>query len=149
MILTSTLRVLLLALGFLIWSGTLTGCGTTGTVTLAPTAVPTLAAGAVPDFGMHVMPILQQHCIACHAGRFAQGGYNLISYDAVMTSGHNAPNVVGGDLSSNLIRMIQGETTAAGGPMPPVDRLSAEEVATIVRWVEAGAPPPSTAALTP
>jgi hypothetical protein len=59
----------------------------------------------------------------------------------MMTSGDNAPNVVGGDLGSNLIRMLNREEIEAGGPMPPTRPLRPEELDIITRWVEAGALP--------
>jgi hypothetical protein len=58
-----------------------------------------------------------------------------------MTSGDYAPNVIGGDLSSNLIRMINREEIEAGGPMPPTRPLRPEEIDIVTRWVEAGALP--------
>ncbi len=58
-----------------------------------------------------------------------------------MTSGDYAPNVIGGDLTSNLIRMINREEIEAGGPMPPTRPLRPEEIDIITRWVEAGALP--------
>lgn len=110
---------------------------------------PLLEEGETPDYATHVEPILRRHCLPCHQGAFAQGGYSVADYTNVMESGNNAPNVVGGNLESNLIRMINRETIAAGGPMPPATSLSVEEIAVITRWVEAGALPPSDTVDTP
>lgn len=62
-------------------------------------------------------------------------------YEQVMTSGTNTPNVVAGDLNSNLLRMLRGETISAGGQMPPDALLSPAEIAIIARWIETGAQP--------
>ena len=61
-------------------------------------------------------------------------------YNEVLTSGENAPNLIAGDLSSNLIRMIYREEIDAGGPMPPTKELKAEWIDYLERWVLAGMP---------
>jgi mono/diheme cytochrome c family protein len=110
------------------------------TSTQEPVAIPALAAGAVPDYTVHVAPLLQARCVSCHQGSGASGGYVMTSYADVLGSGAHAPNVRGADLQSNLIRMINRETIAAGGPMPPLAPLRPEEIDVITRWVMAGAP---------
>jgi len=81
-----------------------------------------LAPGEIPDYEKHVAPLLKRRCIACHREGSAKNNYVMSSYQSVMTSGDHAPNVVGGDLNSNLIRMINREKIEAGGPMRPPRR---------------------------
>jgi len=57
-----------------------------------------------------------------------------------MTSGDHAPNIVPGDLTSNLIRMLHREEIESGGPMPPTKPLKDEWIAIWERWVLGGAP---------
>ncbi len=104
-------------------------------------AVPALAEGEIPDYETHVFPILRRRCLSCHREGKEKGNYIMSDYESVMNSGDYAPNVIGGDLSSNLIRMINREEIEAGGPMPPTRPLRPEEIDIITRWVEAGALP--------
>jgi len=104
-------------------------------------AIPALAEGEIPDYETHVFPIFKRRCISCHREGKEKGNYIMTTYDAVMTTGDYAPNVIGGDLNSNLIRMINREEIEAGGPMPPTRPLRPEEIDIITRWVEAGALP--------
>ena len=50
------------------------------------------------------------------------------------------PNVIPGDLTSNLIRMLHREEIEAGGPMPPTKELKPEIIQIFERWVLGGAP---------
>ena len=104
-------------------------------------AIPALAEGEIPDYETHVFPIFKRRCLSCHREGKEKGNYIMTTYDAVMTSGDYAPNVIGGDLNSNLIRMINREEIEAGGPMPPTRPLRSEEIDIFTRWVEAGALP--------
>ena len=104
-------------------------------------AIPALAEGEIPDYETHVYPIFKRRCTSCHREGKAKQNYIMTDYQSVMTSGDNAPNVVGGDLGSNLMRMINREEIEAGGAMPPTRPLRPEEIDIITRWVEAGALP--------
>jgi len=104
-------------------------------------AVPALAEGEIPDYETHVAPIFKRRCSSCHREGKAKQNYIMTDYQSVMTSGDNAPNVIGGDLNSNLIRMINREEIEAGGAMPPTRPLRPEELDVITRWVAAGALP--------
>ena len=103
--------------------------------------IPELAEGEIPDYETHVYPIFRRRCISCHREGKAKNNYIMTDYESMMTSGDHAPNVIGGDLSSNLIRMINREEIEAGGPMPPTRPLKPEWIDIITRWVEAGALP--------
>jgi len=104
-------------------------------------AIPALAEGEIPDYETHVYSIFRRRCISCHREGKEKGNYIMTDYESVMTSGDYAPNVIGGDLGSNLIRMINREEIEAGGPMPPTRPLRPEAIDIITRWVEAGALP--------
>jgi hypothetical protein len=64
----------------------------------------------------------------------------MATYEEVMETGDYAPNVIPGDLNSNLIQMIYREEIEAGGPMPPTRALKPELVEIFERWVLGGAP---------
>jgi secreted protein with Ig-like and vWFA domain len=64
----------------------------------------------------------------------------MLTYQEMLTTGDHAPNLVAGELNSNLIRMLHREEIAAGGPMPPTRALKPELIQIIERWVLAGMP---------
>ena len=57
-----------------------------------------------------------------------------------MTTGDHTPNMVAGDLNSNLILMLARQKIEAGGPMPPTKPLSPDLIDIFKRWVMAGMP---------
>jgi menaquinol-cytochrome c reductase cytochrome b/c subunit len=106
----------------------------------AQPAIPALGADEVPSYEVHIQPIIKRYCISCHRPGKKNNNYTVATYQEVMTSGDQAPNVIPGDLTSNLIRMINREEIEAGGPMPPTKPLPPELVDIFTRWVQAGAP---------
>lgn len=103
-------------------------------------AIPVLAPDEVPSYEVHIAPIMKRYCISCHRPGKKNNNYLMQSYDEVMQSGDDAPNVVPGDLNSNLVLMIDRQKIEAGGPMPPTRALKPEIIDIIKRWVAGGAP---------
>ena len=104
-------------------------------------AIPELGPDEVPSYEIHIEPIVKRYCRSCHrSGKKKNGNYLMETYEQVMESGDHSPNVIPGDLSSNLIRMIHREEIEAGGPMPPTKALKPELVEMFERWVLGGAP---------
>jgi menaquinol-cytochrome c reductase cytochrome b/c subunit len=103
-------------------------------------AVPALGPDEVPSYEIHIAPIVKRYCVSCHRPGKKNNNYLMRDYDETMQSGDNAPNVIPGDLGSNLIRMIHREEIDAGGPMPPTKALKPELVEIFERWVVGGAP---------
>ncbi len=102
------------------------------------------AAGAAPpDYRRDVQPLLVKNCTACHGPDKQRGGLRLDSAAAVRAGGNSGPAVVigkGGD--SRLIHAVTGTHDAK--PMPPNGpRLTAEQVALLQAWIDAGAPAPA------
>lgn len=92
-----------------------------------------------PSFSKDVQPILAKRCASCHGAR-KKGGYSVADYNAVMTSGDNAPVIIAGDAANSiLVQQLHGIKTAAGGQMPPSRPLQAEQIKLIERWVNQGA----------
>ncbi len=99
-----------------------------------------LAKIETPSFAKDVKPILDAKCASCH-GKRTKANYSMETYDKLMTSGDHAPNVVAGDAAnSNLVQMLRGIKTDAGGQMPPGKQLKKEQIDLIERWVNQGAP---------
>ncbi|MFN3309700.1 MAG: c-type cytochrome [Anaerolineales bacterium] len=103
-------------------------------------AMPTLKEDEVPSYDVHVAPIFKRYCVSCHVPGKKNNNYLMRTYEEVMQSGDHAPNVIPGDLGSNLIRMVHREEIEAGGPMPPTKALKPELVEILDRWVLGGAP---------
>ena len=103
-------------------------------------AVPALGPDEIPSYTAHIQPIVKRYCVSCHRPGKKNNNYFMGSYEEMMTSGDNAPNIQPGDLNSNLILMLHRQEIEAGGPMPPTRELKPELTAIFERWVAAGAP---------
>jgi menaquinol-cytochrome c reductase cytochrome b/c subunit len=103
-------------------------------------AIPALGPDEVPSYDAHIAPIIKRYCISCHRPGKDNNDYLMGSYEDVMNSGEHKPNIIPGDLTSNLIRMLDREEITAGGAMPPTKALKPELIEMFKRWVKAGAP---------
>ena len=103
-------------------------------------ALPELGPDEIPSYVAHIQPVTKRYCVSCHRSGKKNNNYLMGSYTEMMTSGDNAPNLVAGDMNSNLIRMLYREEIDAGGPMPPTRALKPEMIEIFERWVAAGMP---------
>jgi cytochrome c len=97
---------------------------------------------ARPEFyTTKVQPIFQANCYRCHGGMNHRGGLNIATRAGMMKGGHDGTVLVPGDpAKSLLVRLIRHEGPQIDpGPMPPKAKLSDAEIATVERWVRAGA----------
>jgi len=94
------------------------------------TALPTTARGQAVSFSRQVAPLLARQCGNCHvSGR--KGGFHMPSYAALMSS-----DMVqrGAGAASRLVEVIEtGDMPRGGG------RVSRDDLAMLVRWIDAGA----------
>jgi cytochrome b subunit of formate dehydrogenase/mono/diheme cytochrome c family protein len=81
---------------------------------------------------MEVGPIFAARCLACH-GQVATAGLNLSTYEDALKGGKDGAVIVPNDAANSKLFIIQ----SAGGHM---GQLSAEELAIVKAWIEAGAP---------
>jgi hypothetical protein len=105
---------------------------------VALTLVALPARGDGPRFEPDVLPVLTAHCLKCHgAGKKPKAGLDLRSRAGVLKGGESGPAVVPGSAENSLlVQMVRkGEMPPQGNPP-----LSAEEVALLRRWIDAGAP---------
>jgi menaquinol-cytochrome c reductase cytochrome b/c subunit len=116
----------------------------------AASALPALGPDEVPSYDVHIQPIFKRYCISCHRPGKENNNYLMGTYEEVMTSGDHTPNIIPGDLNSNIILMINRQEIEAGGPMPPTRALKPDVIDIITRWVAGGAPqtPEQAAAVT-
>src|SRR5688572_12464673 len=117
-------------------------------VSLLATILTGQAAAADPlpaiDFVRDVQPIFARRCAACHVEK-REGGLRLSSRaEALAPADSGEPAIVPRDsAASSLIHRVTAEDDTR---MPPDgERLSGEQVATLRRWIDAGAPWPEEA----
>lgn len=95
-------------------------------------------------FEARVRPLLVEHCFRCHGDKKQWGGLRLDSREALLQGGESGAAVVPGQPEESLlisaVRQVDEDLT-----MPKDGKLSARQIADLVRWVEMGALfPPTT-----
>ncbi len=116
---------------------------------LAAGAVPELGPDEIPTYSVHIEPIIRRSCLSCHRPGKKNNNYLMESLEDVLKSGDDAPNLIAGDLGSNVIRSLHREETDEWGPMPPSRELRADWIDIWERWVLAGMPATPEALPTP
>lgn len=99
-------------------------------------------AASLVHFEKKIRPVLVAQCYSCHAAdsKEIKGGLALDTRDGTRRGGESGPAVVPGDLSASLlIAAIRHED---GLEMPPKSKLTDEQIADFVKWIEAGAVDP-------
>jgi len=107
-------------------------------------AIPPLGPDEIPSYEAHIQPIVKRYCISCHRPGKKNNNYLMGTYQEMMESGDNAPNVIPGDLDSIIILTLHRQDLdyldPTVGPMPPTKELKPELVEIFERWVMGGAP---------
>ncbi|MBO0700955.1 MAG: PSD1 domain-containing protein, partial [Zavarzinella sp.] len=104
------------------------------------------AADPKPDpaqaefFEKSVRPLLVGKCQECHGPEKQKGSLRLDSRAAVLEGGESGPAIVPGDPTKS--RLVQAIGYADTLRMPPKQKLSPDQVATLTSWVKMGAPWP-------
>ena len=88
------------------------------------------------SFQEHVLPIFFEHCSKCHGDDNPEQGLVLLSYADVMAGSDYGSVVKPNDVAgSYLVELVES------GQMPQRgDDLTPAQIATIIAWIEAGAP---------
>ncbi len=105
---------------------------------VAPTAAPPASEGAgpLPSYREDVAPLLRRACVQCHGSQQADKGLRLDSYQRMMAGDAVGTVVIPGDSSlSAIVSVVRYGTMPHDGT-----KLTAAEIATISRWIDAGAP---------
>lgn len=99
------------------------------------------SAGSSDVFAKAVRPILAARCYTCHGPQLQQNGLRLDSLAAVLKGSDYGPVVTPGksDQSRLVRRLLAKERPQMPYGGPP---LSAAEIDTIRKWIDAGAPGP-------
>jgi hypothetical protein len=90
-----------------------------------------------PLYETDIEPLLQAKCLRCHGGKARKAALDLRTHTGILKGGESGPAIVPGKPADSLLF-----EKVRDGVMPPNEknRLSEAEVATIRRWIEAGAP---------
>ncbi len=99
------------------------------------------SAEQIEFFETKIRPLLADNCFECHSAQVETpfGGLRLDSREALRAGGDSGPVIVPGDpLSSPLVQRVQGRPVL----MPPTGALEATAIASLIEWVEMGAPWP-------
>jgi hypothetical protein len=89
------------------------------------------------DFAHQVAPILQGHCVECHGGREAKGGFSINTRELLENSGYID---IGSPDDSQLIALIESGDPDIQMPPPEKSRVAAPDIQTLRQWISAGLP---------
>ena len=105
-------------------------------------ALAATAAAAAPDYLRDVKPILARRCFACHGALKQESILRLDTRAMIVAGGEGGPAIVpGNSTASPLIAAVTAEPESR---MPPEgEPLTAEQIATLRAWIDAGAPAPN------
>jgi WD40 repeat protein len=92
-------------------------------------------AGLWVSFRKEIASILHARCLACHSAKRAEGGLNLATYAELMMGGESGVVIAQDDRDSSLLLSVLED-----GSMPKnAEPLTAAELASVKKWVRAGA----------
>lgn len=94
-----------------------------------------LAQGRV-SYVDHILPIFEQACLNCHNPDKTKGGLDLSNYAGAIKGGSSGKVVEPGDTSSTLVNCVK--QTAEPAMPPEGEKLSGDQIALIVQWIEGG-----------
>ena len=87
------------------------------------------------DFAHQIAPILKQHCIDCHGGEHAKGGFSLNTRELFLEDEMAIP---GKPAESHFLELVTSDDPDAQMPPKGKPRVSAEQVALLKAWVSDG-----------
>ena len=103
------------------------------------------ASPAAVDFTRDVQPIFAQSCYQCHGAKVQMGGLRLDAKASALHGGQSGAAILPGKSQDSLLyRRITGSGDQARMPMGGKP-LSTEQIASIARWIDAGAVWPDSA----
>lgn len=106
---------------------------------LAALATTAQAAPPPPSFSKDVQPFLTKYCVECHGNKKAKAKLNFTSYESLMRGAKKKPVVPGKPEDSLLIRTMESRGKKKMPPPKYKSQPTAEEIAVIKAWVQAGA----------
>ena len=107
-----------------------------------------LPGEALRFFERKVRPLLAGSCYKCHGPKKEKGKLRLDRHERILGGGESGPAVVPGKPEESLvIKAVKYQDPDL--QMPPKQKLSADQVSILVRWIELGAPWPKEDASAP
>lgn len=101
------------------------------------------AADGAAKFVEDVWPLLEAKCVSCHGPEMQEGNLRLHSRLAAQEGGDRGAAIVPGDVAQSLL--VQAISFRDPDlQMPPKQKLSDQDVATLTEWVRSGANWPET-----
>lgn len=98
---------------------------------------------SVVSFQQDVVPILADHCLACHSvgGKgYTKTDLDMSSYDSLMRGTRLGPVIVQGDsVSSTLMRLIEHKADPSISMPYHQDKLPGTHIEIIRAWIDQGA----------
>ncbi|WP_437186220.1 DUF1553 domain-containing protein [Planctomicrobium sp. SH668] len=92
-------------------------------------------------FETKIRPVLVEYCFKCHGDGKHKGTLQLDGREHMLSGGDSGPAIVPGNPEESLL--IQA-INYDGYEMPPGQQLSSDKIADLTKWVQMGAPWPST-----
>ena len=89
------------------------------------------------SFQDDIMPIFQTHCISCHGDFYPDGEFDLTTYEALMSTGNHAPNVVPFQPDSSWLVFVISPEDTTFHDRSPYDSITV--VNPIREWILQGA----------
>ncbi len=117
-------------------------CTLLAAIVWSTTAILLADETTVPDYSSSAAPLFKKYCAGCHNPTDKEGELVLDRHAAVIAGRPNGPLVVPGKADeSRLIHVLTGKAEPA---MPPEDnpKPTAEEIARLAAWINAGAKEP-------
>ena len=112
----------------------------------AVSTIPTLNAGEVPSWDVHILPLVKRYCVSCHRAGRQNNNYLMTSYQEMLSTGDNAPLITAGDPQSLLIKLINGQegldplTGKVIRQMPPTKLIDQQYIDMLTNWIMNGMP---------
>lgn len=100
-------------------------------ITIVAAAIPT-PGFAETDFAHDVVPILKAHCVECHGGKKAKGGFSLNTRALFLENDAAVP----GDKDSLFLMLINESDKELQMPPEGKPRVTAAELKILRQWVE-------------
>jgi mono/diheme cytochrome c family protein len=112
-------------------------------VSAAPAASPPVAAPV--DFARDVQPLLAAKCVDCHGPAKQKGGLRLDRPAALKGGDSGDPLLVPGDpAKSHVLKLVRREDPDEAMPPKAADKLDADQLDVLTRWVAQGGQWPPT-----
>jgi len=105
-----------------------------GTSTRVPAADP-----PAPTFERDVAPIFREKCCSCHNPDRKRGGLDLSGYPQTLAGGSSGEVISPGDADASYLWQLVSHASEPKMP-PESDRIPADALDVVRRWIAAGAP---------